>query len=128
MSIIIYKIDAIKTPNINIYITKNNKKPLHNKAYREVWTLLSENNNIGVIYLYIEHCLCIQYNIVPKYAYNLKPSYIHISDLNNKYLKELTCSENIELQNRFLNRGSSYLISFLSLLNMAIYNNENKYI
>ena len=119
----LYKIDQIKRPNIEIYITKNNKKPLHNKAYRQIWNFMEfKLCRCVCVCIYIEHCLCIQYNFTPVYAYSLKPIYIHISNINNKDLSKLTYDEIIKLQDMFLK--SPYLVNkgVLNLLNMALYN------
>ncbi len=118
MNIIIYKV--ITTSEIQIYITKNNKKPLHNKAYR----YLHRNRNIlnwTNICIYLEHCLAIESNTLNQFGPS--DNKISINTINNKRVALLTPEENIEVQRLF---SSNYWLDkrIRMFLNLAIYNSK----
>ncbi len=116
MNLIIYKIGPIKTPDTKIYITKKNKKPLHNKCYRCVF-IINNNKTIASTYIKVEHCVILHYDI-PAFAAN---SYIHINDIKEGLLQPLTIEENILLQEEVC---KTPLYSHIQrLFNMGLYNN-----
>ena len=117
MNIIIYKINSIKTPDICFYISKNNKKPIHNKSYIAVFSHYV--GGINRYYVYLEYCLAIKCKALTKY--NRLIYKINIDDINARHLSILNDTENVSLQ-RILSSCNGIPSGIYNLLNLGLYN------
>lgn len=116
MKIIIYKETLTKSSNINILITKNNKRSLHTKCYKIVWTHLINETRL---YIYIEDTILCTYGLYKHIAYIKENYYISQSNVVNN-LKLFTQDETIELY-EIMNQKSILSDFIQQLMNSYLY-------
>lgn len=121
MKIIIYKeiltnSSNINISNINILITKKNRKSLHTKCYKIVWTHLINRTRL---YIYIEDTILCTYGLYKHIPYIKQNYYISQSNVINN-LKLFTQDETIELY-EIMNQKSILTDFIQQLINIYLY-------
>lgn len=101
MNIIIYKETLTKSSNINILITKKNRRSLHTKCYKHIWSHLINETRL---YIYIEDTILCTYGLYKHIAYIKENYYISQNNAINN-LKLFSQDETVELY-EIMNRKS----------------------
>jgi len=119
ININVYSWEPLDKDYINIYISKDNKKPLHNKCYIQLWSLSYNNKDL---YIFVEHCLLCYGGLYKGYNTKIRPIYfyININSINKNEVRLVDRSFIMHIQHLLLNSlipsfHKSFIIDHLNL-------------
>lgn len=115
MNIVIYKEILTDSSDINILISKKNKRSLHTKCYKQVWVHLLVNNSR--LYIYIEDTILCTYRF-SKFGYK-ETYYINQNNIVNN-VNLLGQDETIMLY-EVMNQKTTFSNFIQKLLNLYLY-------